>query len=78
MNGGMNLFQLIKSYIGLIVNMKKKNILKILKPFDVTSDGIERYVCKRCGNLMNKRQNFCDQCGQQLQKLQNKEDQCFL
>lgn len=37
-----------------------------LKPKNVSDDGIERYVCANCNNLMHRKQHYCDKCGQAL------------
>lgn len=36
------------------------------KAKNVSDDGIERYVCENCNNLMHRKKNYCDNCGQAL------------
>lgn len=33
---------------------------------NVSDEGIERYVCDKCNNLMHRKQYYCDICGHAL------------
>ena len=37
-----------------------------LKPKNISDDGIERYVCAKCNNVMHRKKYYCDFCGQAL------------
>lgn len=49
--------------IGAIAAIEKQIPHKVR---DISSDGIERYVCE-CDNLMHRKQAYCDKCGQRLE-----------
>lgn len=50
--------------IMLAIEALEKQIAKKAK--NVSDDGIERYVCENCNNLMHRKKNYCDNCGQAL------------
>lgn len=48
----------------IVIKALEKQIPQKTK--NVSDDGVERYICGKCNNLMHRKQYCCDNCGQAL------------